>query len=143
MAASEFVDTNVLLYAISTRVGESSKRAVARNLLRERDFVVSVQVLAEFYAQATRPGGTAAMTHAAAATFIDELIANAGVSVLANDLKVLRLALSYKERFELSFWDCSILAAARGFGCRIVLSEDLSHQQAYDGLRVVNPFAAD
>ena len=76
MTVGEFVDTNVLLYAISTRSGESAKRVTARNLLRERDFVVSVQVLAESYAQATRLAGTAAMTHTAAASFIEELVAN-------------------------------------------------------------------
>ena len=143
MAAGEFVDTNVLLYAISTRAGESAKRAKARKLLRERDFVVSVQVLAEFCAQATRLAGTAAMTHAAAAAFIEGLVANTGVNVIANDLGALRRALSHREQFEFSFWYRSILAAATGFGCRIVFSEDLSHQQVYDGFSVVNPFAAD
>lgn len=40
-----------------------------------------------------------------------------------------------------SDWDCAILAAARLSSCEAVYSEDLSHTQNYDGLRVINPFA--
>ena len=44
------------------------------------------------------------------------------------------------QRFGLSYWDGAILAAARAAGCDAVYSEDLSAEQDYDGLRVVNPF---
>ena len=33
-----------------------------------------------------------------------------------------------------------ILDAARALGCDAVYSEDLSEEQDYDGLRVINPF---
>ncbi len=46
-----------------------------------------------------------------------------------------------RERFGLAYRDCAILAAASACGCDVVYSEDLSHEQDYDGLRVVNPFA--
>lgn len=35
-----------------------------------------------------------------------------------------------------------ILAAARACGCDAVYSEDMSCEQDYDGLRVINPFAS-
>ena len=47
------VDTNVLLYAASILPEEEAKRLRARELLAERDLAVSVQVLQEFYHQAT------------------------------------------------------------------------------------------
>ena len=50
-----FVDTNVLLYAASREPEESQKRTRARALLAEPELTVSVQVLQEFYHQATRP----------------------------------------------------------------------------------------
>lgn len=56
-------------------------------------------------------------------------------------LDVLHAAFAIRERFGLSYWDSAILAAARACGCNLVYSEDLSHIQDYDGLRVVNPFA--
>lgn len=54
MTAGCFLDTNVLLYAVSTTPAEASKRQLARYLLTEDDWTLSVQVLQEFYVQATR-----------------------------------------------------------------------------------------
>ena len=50
-----FVDTNVLLYAVSPLSVEIDKRRRARELLEQPDLAISVQVLQEFYHQATRP----------------------------------------------------------------------------------------
>ena len=50
-----FVDTNILLYAISRDAAERAKAETADALLRSRDLAISVQVLQEFYVQATRP----------------------------------------------------------------------------------------
>jgi predicted nucleic acid-binding protein len=49
-----FVDPNVLLYAISHDPGEQGKAKRANDLLAARDLALSVQVLQEFYMQATR-----------------------------------------------------------------------------------------
>ena len=54
---------------------------------------------------------------------------------------VVRAAFDIRERFRLSYWDSAILAAARICGCDAVYSEDLSAEQDYGGIRVVNPFA--
>ena len=48
--------------------------------------------------------------------------------------------LRLKERFQLSYWDAAIIAAARALGAGTLYSEDLNHGQDYDGVRVVNPF---
>jgi predicted nucleic acid-binding protein len=49
-----FVDTNILLYAISRDPKEQDKAARANDILAARDVALSVQVLQEFYVQATR-----------------------------------------------------------------------------------------
>ena len=49
-----FVDTNVLLYAVSRDPEEQDKAARANDILTARDVALSVQVLQEFYVQATR-----------------------------------------------------------------------------------------
>ena len=54
MAPGCFLDTNVLLYAVSASPAERRKRDLARQLLQEDDWTVSVQVLQEFVVQATR-----------------------------------------------------------------------------------------
>ena len=52
-----FIDTNILLYAISTAEEEAEKCAIARRILLRTDLAFSVQVFQEFYVQATRSGG--------------------------------------------------------------------------------------
>ena len=49
-----FLDTNILLYSISRDPDDRVKRDIADRLLAERDNALSVQVLQEFYVQATR-----------------------------------------------------------------------------------------
>lgn len=54
MNAEAFVDTNVLLYAISSDPGEAAKANRAREILAREDFGVSAQVLQEFFVNATK-----------------------------------------------------------------------------------------
>ena len=60
--------------------------------------------------------------------------------VQTNDLTVFRRAIEIQNRYQTSFWDATILAAAELLGCDKVLSEDLNHEQKYGGLAVENPF---
>ena len=133
-----FVDTNVLLYAVSAESEQSGKRDRAIALLTESDLAISVQVLQEFYHQATRPGRLAALTPEQALSFIQSIDS---FPVQPVTLEVFLAGVSISRRFGLSYWDGAILAAARALGCEIVYSEDLSPTQDYDGLRVANPFA--
>ena len=133
-----FVDTNVLLYAVSAESEESGKRDRAIALLEESDLAISVQVLQEFYHQATRPSRHAALTPEQALRFIQSIDS---FPVQPVTLEVFLAGVSISRRFGLSYWDGAILAAARAMGCEIVYSEDLSPTQDYDGLRVANPFA--
>ena len=133
-----FVDTNVLLYAVSAAPEDEEKRLRALELLARRDMVLSVQVLQEFYVQVTRPSRLGALRHDEAVAIIESL---QRFPVQAITLEVMRWALSFRQRFGLSYWDGAILAAARLSGCDLVYSEDLSSEQDYDGLRVSDPFA--
>lgn len=56
------------------------------------------------------------------------------------DMDLVERALFAKERWQLSYWDAAILEAARRGECEFLLTEDLSHGQDYDGVRVINPF---
>ncbi|MDE2938070.1 MAG: PIN domain-containing protein [Chloroflexota bacterium] len=132
-----FTDTNVLLYAVSPLPEEAEKRRRARDLLRRPDLAVSVQVFQEFYYQATRPTRSVHMTHDDALAFLGTLLQ---FPVQAVTLDLFREAVAISRRYRLSYWDGAILAAARALGCEAVYSEDLSAQQDYDGLRVINPF---
>ena len=66
-----FVDTNVLLYAISRDPAEQDKAKRANDILADRDVVLSVQVLQEFYVQATRANRADAISHRQAVLLIE------------------------------------------------------------------------
>ena len=136
---TRFVDTNILLYAVSSASEDASKRMLANELLVAGNLALSVQVCQEFYAQSTRTGRAGALTHQEAVAFIDFLLSRFPVQPVTVEL--MRTAFAIRARFGLNYWDCAILAAARRQGCDAVYSEDLSDTQDYDSLRVINPFA--
>lgn len=133
-----FVDTNVLLYAVSLAPEEEPKRRVARNLLTRTDLALSAQVLQEFYVQATRATGPAALTHRETVDFMEAL---QRFPIQPITLDVVLSACVVRQRFGLSYWDSAILAAARISDCTVVYSEDMNAGQNYDGVRVINPFS--
>ena len=63
MSVPRFIDTNILLYSISRDSAEARKRDVAIALLDADDLSLSVQVLQEFYVQATRPTQPDSLSH--------------------------------------------------------------------------------
>jgi predicted nucleic acid-binding protein len=134
-----FVDTNVLLYAISRDPDEQEKARRANELLSSADVGLSVQVLQEFYVQATRDSRADRLTHEQAAALVNSFLR---FPVQETTVGLTLAALSTRQRFEISYWDAAILEAARTLGCEVVLSEDLSDGQDYAGVRVANPFRA-
>ena len=137
MSAVRFVDTNVLIYAASPAPHEADKQNAAQRLLEGGDLALSVQVLQEFYHQATRSNRLGAISQDHALRFIESI---GHFPVQDVTLDVFRTGVAISQRFGLSYWDGAILAAARALGCDAVYSEDLSEEQDYDGLRVINPF---
>ena len=136
MTAPVFVDTNVLLYAVDTAEPEKHRAATAwrTELWQSRRGRISYQVLQEFYAQALRKSPKQAE---AARAEVRNLFAWDPIAV---DEIVIETAWSLQERYRLSFWDALIVAAAHALDCRFLLTEDLSHGQLLDDVRVVNPF---
>lgn len=132
-----FVDTNVLLYAVSTLPDEAAKAAKAQAILADRDLALSVQVLQEFYVQATRKSRPEPLTHDEALGFIHSW---RRFFTLEISLEILDDALAIKSRYQLSYWDSAIIAAAKASNCNEVLSEDMGNGQDYAGVKVVNPF---
>lgn len=132
-----FVDTNVLLYAISRAPEDRQKAKRANALLDAGDVALSAQVLQEFYVQSTRETRADRITHEQAARLIESLLVFPVADITTS---VVRAAMATRERFDISYWDAAIIEAARSLGCQIVLSEDLADGQDYGGVRVENPF---
>lgn len=133
-----FVDTNVLLYAVSRDPSERAKAARANEILDSADVGLSVQVLQEFYVQSTRATRADAITHDQAVGLMESWCR---FPVQVTTVEVMRAALATRRRFGISYWDAAILEAARVLGCSVVLSEDLDSATDYDGIRVEDPFS--
>jgi predicted nucleic acid-binding protein len=58
------------------------------------------------------------------------------------DHQLVRVAIERSARYDISYWDAAILAAAESLGANIVYSEDLNDGQRYGRVRVVNPFSS-
>jgi predicted nucleic acid-binding protein len=131
-----FLDTNILLYALSHERAEGSKRSIARRWLARTDWGLSTQVLMEFYVNAIKPrhGLGPALARKAMQRFAESRPVQPLDSELALE------AATMQREFMLSLWDAAILCAARRLGAVTVVSEDLTHGELYRGLRVLNPF---
>ena len=132
-----FVDTNVLLYAISRDPDERDKAKRANEILTARDLALSVQVLQEFYVQATRESRPDPLSKEHAASLVESFM-RFRVTPVTSELML--AAFTTHRRFGISYWDAAIFEAARSLGCEVVLSEDLSDGEDYASVRVENPF---
>ena len=134
-----FIDTNVLLYAISCDPEERDKAKRANEILGGRDLALSVQVLQEFYVQATRMSRQDPLTHEQAVDLVESFMRFPVAPITA---ELMLAAFATCRHFRMSYWDAAVLEASRALGCDVVLSEDLSDGEDYAGVRVENPFRA-
>lgn len=139
MSADVFVDTNVLLYTIDEDPASAPKRSRAQQLLLSERWGWSVQVAAEFYVNATSAKRPFRLAASDAAALVETWFEFPTIELTP---ELFRAAIDVQQRFLLSYWDAAILAAAKQMGCHTVFSEDLNDGQNYDGVTVINPFAA-
>jgi predicted nucleic acid-binding protein len=132
-----FFDTNVLVYADDAASPEKQNRAVALfgEHLRHGTAVVSLQVLQEYFAAATRKLGVAPE------------VAQRKVEILAR-AQVVRFepadviaAIELHRLTRTSFWDALIVHAARSAGVQVLYSEGFQSGAVIGGVHVVDPFA--
>ena len=130
----EFVDTNILLYAHDRSAGKRHEKAVELlvRLFEEKTRAVSVQVLTEFYAAATKK---LAMTSAEAEQVLIDM---AAWVIHRPDHADLIRAAGLQRRHHISWWDALIVNSAIELGCSV--TEDLSSGQRYGGVMARNPF---
>jgi predicted nucleic acid-binding protein len=139
MTARVFVDTNVLIYALDSTDSKKQEAAKAwRTILwngqRGR---VSFQVLQEFYAKVTQKWPR---LREEARAEVRDLLTWKPVHIEAS---LLEQAWRIQDRYQLSFWDALIVAAAEASACRYLLTEDLQDGQELDNILVINPFTSD
>ena len=131
-----FVDTNILVYA-HDRDAEN-KYQMAKNKVTDlwnssMSPAISVQVLQELYVNLRKKKVSA---DDAQQTIQDYF----AWDVIENDTELLIKGIELQKRWQSSFWDALILAAAKRAQAQVIWSEDFNTNQIYDGILVVNPF---
>lgn len=139
MSVEAFLDTNVLVYAAAggDDDGEATaKRRRAVQLIEEEDFGLSAQVLQEFFTTVTRKIEVP-LSPSEALEWIEQLEA---FPCLPIDRSLVKIAVEVSERYQVSYWDGAILAAAQSLGAETLYTEDLNDGQRYGSVQVRNPF---
>ena len=136
MSVECFLDTDVLVYALSCSEEDTDKKKKALELIQRADFGLSDQVLQEFYVTVTqkirRP-----LPPDLAVAFLDEYRV---FPTVWTDLPLILSAVEVSLRYQIPYWDGAIVAAAEVLGAPILYSEDFNHNQRYGLVHVVNPF---
>ena len=132
------LDTNILVYAVDRDAGTKHERS--REILgraAQRDCVLLVQALAEFFHATTRKH---LLEPARASAFVRDWLAVFPVTSAAAPALV--HAIDAVAEHRLSFWDALLWATARQSGCSAILSEDMQDGRRLGGVEFINPFAA-
>lgn len=129
-----FADTNIVVYAYGS---DAEKADIAEGIMMDAP-VISTQVVNEFQQVARRKlGFDLARRHRIAADLLQSC------RVIALDSAIVTVAMTIEARYQVSYWDAMIVAAALAADCRILYSEDMQSGQVFERrLTVRNPFVA-
>ena len=114
------------------------KRDVAKRLFQRHAHsglvLLSTQVVQEFYAAGSRKlkMPRRELREVVAALLELPLVVIGPPHILA--------AMDIEERYQISFWDALIVAAAESGGAEVLYTEDLNDRQQYGAVTVQNPF---
>ena len=140
MAGRDFFDTNVLVYAVGDRDADkqTKSRALLTDAIENDTGTVSAQVLSEFFVISTSARRVPEpLSHADARLVIEQVSV---LPVVEIDVALVRRAIDTCGRYQISYWDGLIVAAAERAGCTRLISEDLNAGQSYNGVMAINPF---
>lgn len=137
MSDAVFLDTNVLVYAFDTRDAEKQDRALALLSDPSLPFVISTQVLGEFFVTVTRKLPRPLSPEIAAAA-VESL---SRFPVIGVDTGLVTAAMATSRTSQLSYWDALIVEAAVLARCDRILTEDLADGATLRGVRIENPFS--
>lgn len=136
MRADCLLDTNILVYAVDNSPANRAKQQVSIELIETADFGLSAQVLQEFYVTVTRKLASP-LPPESALSFLECF---RQFPLVMSDYNLLIEGIRNSVKFQLSYWDGAIIAAAENLHATTLYSEDLNHGQLYGKVRVLNPF---
>jgi len=135
MTADVFIDSTILVYAHDADAGEKHQKAQAliRPFWNQRaQPFLSVQVFQEVHVNLVRLGVPVAQSVTTVSNYF-------AWRVIESTRQLLKKGFENQQRWQLSFWDSLIVAAAQQAGVNTLWSEDLNEGQCYEAVQVVNP----
>ncbi len=137
MSDRAFVDSNIWLYALVLNPGEEDRHRQARVLIdAPLQRTISEQVVAEVSSNLLRK---AKLSEERLLPVVESFYSRC--RVISPHLGIHQRAHQLRSRYQFSYWDSLIVAAALEGGCTTLYSEDLQHGQLIDQrLSIVNPF---
>lgn len=136
MIAEAMIDTNVLVYAASKLDLDRDKAQIAQELLFKHSIGMSAQVLQEFLVVSTSKVRKGWSLDDA----LDWVEALEDLPCIPVDAPLVRFGAEFAIRYQLSYWDGAIIAAAHRLTASVLYTEDLNHGQIYGSVRAENPF---
>jgi predicted nucleic acid-binding protein len=136
MSVDCFLDTNILVYAVSSAEADAVKSKRALEIVQRSDFGLSAQVLQEFYVTVTRRIRKPLSPELAVALMDEYRVFPA----VPTDYPLIVAAVELSLRYGISYWDGAIVAAAEALEAPTLYTEDLSHGQRYGKVLALNPF---
>lgn len=133
---SEFVDTNIVVYAHDRDAVQKHNTSVEllSRLAADGSGAVSIQVLMEFYNTALRK---LRMKSETAEAVIADL---ADWRLHCPDHASILSAVQLQRRYQLAWYDAMILNSALESGCSILWTEDFQDGQRFGDLVIRNPY---
>jgi predicted nucleic acid-binding protein len=131
-----FLDTNLIVYANDSRFPEKQARAIEiiSEAMRGGTGVISTQVMQEYAVIAI------GKLRQDPDIILRQLLLLESLEVVEISPALIRRALELQYRYQIHYWDASILAAAEHAQCGRLLTEDLNPGQLYATVRIENPF---
>jgi len=133
LAERIFLDSNVMIYAYFKQ--DEKKQRISKRLISQ-NAIISTQVLQELTNTLHRKMG---VDYNIVRSILQECLKNCDLNT--NTSETVFSALDIAKRYDFSFFDSLIVAAALESKCTILYSEDMQHNQHIENLIIKNPFA--
>jgi len=138
MTERVFFDTNILVYAYDTHdlaKQKISSKLIIDNIQNGRGWL-STQVFGEFFNVVTKQ-----IPNPLSSEEAREAIEHLSLLNIADiDMKLVSRAIDAHQKYQTTYWDSLIIAAAEQANCLTLLSEDFNSSQSYHGVIALNPF---
>lgn len=128
-----FIDTNILVYAyVTTDSDKHEKTKNFLNSLQNKEVFISTQVLNEVYSALRKNN----VNEKDIVYYIEYCIDK--YNILSVTLEKVKTCLAVREKYNYSYWDSLILAAAVNNNCTHVYSEDMQDSHViYSKLKII------